>query len=751
MEFNETSGNPNITRRLWFFGDGDSAETGSNKRASHAYLNNTDTSGVDIKLIVENNFGCSDTLVRPGYVKILGPIPGLELKNAQGCEPLEVEFTNTSKYYNRIYLDYGDGSVLDSTNLKRHTYRIFDEKNLAEFYRPKLVLYDHNGCFVEYELEDSIYVVQNAIADFQVLKDTGCETFRVEFTNTSKRAFSYEWDFDNDGQIDNVDEHPFTFYDAGKHYPTLIAKSPTNCYDTLRNHIEIYVHAKPDAGFVTEPDSTGYDFPVYVFDQSSESKDKAPLVNWYYDFGEELTLLDTSTSPNAQYSYTNIGTNIITYTITDSNGCTDSAKRVVFIRDTLDPANTGFSYITVDPNGKDIQLNWNKSKISVFKDYHIFTDEAGIIGNIYNSNDVNDTSLMVLSGIDVDNRRYCYTTKITDTCLRTGPVTESHCNVFLRAIDGALGATELRWSHYEGWTRRASYQLYRQAPGGSYELLATLRGDQNVYIDDSLCDVNYCYYVICNHPNGVWKSRSNFACNTPTIAAVTQAPIIDLVTVRGNSYTEVKWHMPPTLATLDYFQIYKNTGANSGQGGILQSATTTSITDTRVKVMDNSYTYTITARDICGYTGAVSLPANSILLQGKNQNDTVVLNWNPYVNWSAGVKDYILEMRNNQGNLEYLDKVSSQSNVYRMSTLNLDIADSLCFRVLAVEDSTVADTSYSNIACIAPKSRVFVPNAFSPNADGLNQTGGIDFNVCLPLARVKSLCRCLTEYRRVPS
>lgn len=41
--------------------------------------------------------------------------------------------------------------------------------------------------------------------------------------------------------------------------------------------------------------------------------------------------------------------------------------------------------------------------------------------------------------------------------------------------------------------------------------------------------------------------------------------------------------------------------------------------------------------------------------------------------------------------------------------------------MIAIEDSTIADSSYSNIGCIAPKSRVFVPNAFSPNNDGVNE------------------------------
>jgi len=721
VEFIDSSNNPNITKRLWDFGDGEFAQTGNIVKASHAYINNTDTAGIDISLIVQNNFGCADTLIKTGYVKVLGPIPSLKFNNAQGCEPLEVEFINESKFFSRVYLEYGDGITLDSTHTANHSYRIFDEANLAEFYKPKLVLYDNNGCFVEFTPDDSIYVVQNAIADFTVLEDTGCETFRVSFINNSKRAFSYEWDFDNDGNIDNQDKDPFTFYNAGKHYPTLIAKSPTNCFDTLRNHIEIYVHAKPNAGFSIFPDTTCYNFPVTVNDLSSEGADGAKISGWFYDFGEELKLTDTSSNAIESYNYTTIGNNLITHTITDENGCVDSAKKLVFIRDTLDPENNGYTYITVT-NGNELQLNWHKSELSIFKEYHIFNDEAGVITNLYNSTDISDTSLILNSGIDVDARRYCYTTKITDTCLRQGPVTSAHCNIYLRALDTFLGANQLRWSHYEGWSQRLNYEVYRKAPTDTgFMRIATLKGSENVYIDDSLCDINYCYYVICNHRNRIWQTQSNTACNIPKVERVKAAPVVDFVTVRGKTNSEISWHLPPIGATITNYNIYRSNGANGPNGNKIGTSITSPYLDNTVISDETAYTYRLSVNDLCGYTSDLSVPSHTIYLDGKNRNDTAFIEWNPYTYWSNGVKEYIIQMRDNAGMMNTIDQVSGNINTYKLNSLTLDIADSICFRVIAIEDSTIADSSYSNIGCIAPKSRVYVPTAFSPNGDGLNE------------------------------
>ena len=208
-------------------------------------------------------------------------------------------------------------------------------------------------------------------------------------------------------------------------------------------------------------------------------------------------------TPNATYNYSNIGNSIINFIVRDENGCVDSSKKLVYIRDTLDPSNNGISYVTVKDK-QEVQINWLKSQISVFKEYLVFEDEANILTPIYSSTNIIDTNFIDNNNVTVDSRRYCYTTRITDTCLRTGPPIKSHCTIFLRAAGAGLGETELRWTHYEGWDRRLNYQIYRKHPDSSdFRILTTVDGTQNVYIDDSLCDINYCYYIICNNRNGI--------------------------------------------------------------------------------------------------------------------------------------------------------------------------------------------------------------------------------------------------------
>lgn len=69
--------------------------------------------------------------------------------------------------------------------------------------------------------------------------------------------------------------------------------------------------------------------------------------------------------------------------------------------------------------------------------------------------------------------------------------------------------------------------------------------------------------------------------------------------------------------------------------------------------------------DLCGFTSDLSIPSHTIFLGGKNNNDTVFIEWNPYTYWSNGIKDYIIQMRDNSGAMQTIDQISG--NKIRLS------------------------------------------------------------------------------------
>jgi gliding motility-associated-like protein len=86
-----SSGVPGIVAWHWDFGDGD---TSNAQNPSHYYAA---TGSYNVTLIATNAVGCSDTLFRPGYIRVMDDPTALFTVNTQNaCFPATINFTNQS-------------------------------------------------------------------------------------------------------------------------------------------------------------------------------------------------------------------------------------------------------------------------------------------------------------------------------------------------------------------------------------------------------------------------------------------------------------------------------------------------------------------------------------------------------------------------------------------------------------------------------------------------------------------------------
>lgn len=164
--FSSVSNRPDL-KYTWDFGDG-YKDTAANP--THIFFH----PGVyTVKLIGKSKLGCTDSVVYPHLITVLGPSGTFSMTPDRGCGIVPVQFSGTvSSNTQSIVCDLGDGHLYnDSLNF---TYQYTQPR----VYHPKFILTDAIGCSVPYDL-DSVRV---GVLPVMHLRDTAIcvgQTVRV--------------------------------------------------------------------------------------------------------------------------------------------------------------------------------------------------------------------------------------------------------------------------------------------------------------------------------------------------------------------------------------------------------------------------------------------------------------------------------------------------------------------------------------------------------------------------------------------
>lgn len=293
---------------LWNFGDNN---TSTAANPSHVY---TAGGNYTVTLIATNQFGCKDTFVFPNQVVVnQTPSAAINSSSLGGCTPVNINFADASTLLNNPVYSWnlgngqtGSGATISGAYPSGGTYPV------------TLIVTNQGGCGDTANVTINVYDQPQAIAS--TTDTVGCAPVEVTFTNNSLFGVSYLWNF-GDGNTSTQQAPVHTYQNAGLYSVSLIVNGAGGCSDTLAFAYQIHVKAQPVAAFA--PASITGCTPLTVnFDNNSTGL-AGPSYLW--NFGNGVT----STASDPSYSYTAGGTFNVLLTVTNSEGCADTASAVI--------------------------------------------------------------------------------------------------------------------------------------------------------------------------------------------------------------------------------------------------------------------------------------------------------------------------------------------------------------------------------------------------------------------------------------
>lgn len=213
------------------------------------------------------------------------------------------------------------------------------------------------------------------------------------------------------------------------------------------------------------------------------------------------------------------------------------------------------------------------------------------------------------------------------------------------------------------------------------------------------------------------KAEWNLSTSRPLDTKAPPRVYIKTVTVSApNDSAKIEWEASPAI-DLAYYLVYR---MEKGKPILLD---TTQATEYFTSIRSTeSECFNVVAKDICGNISLLGNTSCTIILKGKNEPGSNTLNWNPYKNWPLGIRQYTIYRKEDSSSWKKIG--TSAVNDFRDERFT-DGIENFCYQVEAEENTGgFSATSRSTTICLHQDPIVWLPNAFSPNQDYLNEGFG---------------------------
>jgi gliding motility-associated-like protein len=275
-----------------------------------------------VKLIVNDIFGCTDTITKPLYINVEGPDAGFTTAPLTACANTPIVFTDTSSANTLQPIvswtwDYGDG-ITETLNSGPFAHAYKQPGN----YTVVLTVEDNKGCS-DQAVQYSTFTISQPVAQFESQDLTSCTGKPIRFNNYSTgNISSYQWWF-GDGRLSGDHQPLIQYLNEGTFDIKLVTTDFFGCTDTLIK--PAYINIRNPNALFTVSDSVATCPPLVTrFTNLSEN-----FNSYEWNFGDNTRPAPTE---NPSHFYAFAGTYTAKLKVTSPGGCMDSLSKILTVK-----------------------------------------------------------------------------------------------------------------------------------------------------------------------------------------------------------------------------------------------------------------------------------------------------------------------------------------------------------------------------------------------------------------------------------
>lgn len=381
---------------------------------------------------------------------------------------------------------------------------------------------------------------------------------------------------------------------------------------------------------------------------------------------------------------------------------------------TVDPA-TGFSILEWLPGGS--------TDVAGYVVYLFSAGEGTAFDTIYDpaaNTYQHSTAFANIFSVD-------YVVAAIDSSDNVSPLSNPLNTLFAECIlDTCSHNIELKWNTYNNFPVGIDrYIILSSVDGSAYsEIGSNQNTDTTFSYHDFETDRSYCFTIKAELTDGRY-SESNRTCINTDIPRPPSWINGDYATIDAENNIEISFSFDQA-SEIRTFVIQKS----SSLSGPFTSLTEVYSASDQFTAADSfsghgPQFYRAAALNNCEQAVVYSNTLTAMDLVAEIVDDQVLISWSAYKSFKGILSSYQI-YRTDLGNVSHISSVSSSDTTYLDQLNNFSYAsgsDEICYFIEATESSNPNTQSYlsrSRVSCIDLPQRVFVPNAFTPDGDLLN-------------------------------